>query len=379
MIPEYQGMDPLSGFPDPPYVKTEMLSAMDAEGEAIRRGAALLRNGEVVAFPTETVYGLGANGLNPEATKKIFQAKGRPQDNPLILHIADFSQLDALIEPISEEVRGILPHYWPGPMTFIFRRSALVPDEVTAGGETVAVRMPVHPVARALIRESGVPVAAPSANRCGRPSPTTAEDVLEDMEGRIPLILDGGATEIGLESTVLDLTTDPPAILRPGFYDVERVRGDFPDIRGGEHAVAEAHVPEDYAVNGAPKAPGMKYRHYAPKAEVTVFVGSDEAVAERMAAEAHGRAQCGERVGFMVFDAMVNSLRAALGNETEPILTLGRRDAPETMGHRLFHAMRLLDHDGCDAIFVAGVDEAHVGVAVMNRLLKAAGGRKIEV
>ena len=244
---------------------TELCQADDA---SIRRAAALLRAGELVAFPTETVYGLGADALNAEASARIFAAKGRPADNPLIAHIAGENGLAGLIalEPCAC-ARALMRAFWPGPMTLIFPKSPRVPREVTAGLDTVAVRMPSHPVARALISAAQTPIAAPSANRSGRPSPTTAAHVLEDMEGRIPLILDGGPCEVGLESTVVDVTGARPRILRPGGVTLEMLEGVVGDVDVDEGVLHQLQA------GSQARSPGMKYKHYAPKGEVTIVTG----------------------------------------------------------------------------------------------------------
>ena len=337
-------------------MKTELLSPTP---EALARAGELLRSGEVVGFPTETVYGLGANALDEAAVEKIFAAKGRPGDNPLIVHIADADGLAPLIasEP-GPHARALMDAFWPGPLTLIFPKSVAVPARVTAGLDTVAIRMPSHPVAQALIRAAGVPLAAPSANRSGRPSPTTAADVLEDMDGRVPMILDGGPCRVGVESTVVDLSGEAPRVLRPGGI-----------TRAQIEAVASACEIDHAVLNPLgegerPRSPGMKYKHYAPRGEVTVF--------------------CGENAVKNIirrYDAASNALILALeGNlpfyGKRRCISLGS-DA-ESMAANLFHALREADRLGADVILCEGVEPVGVGLAVMNRLLRAAAFRVVE-
>ena len=330
---------------------TELCQADDA---SIRRAAALLRAGELVAFPTETVYGLGADALNGAAAARIFAAKGRPADNPLIAHIAGESGLAGLIagEPCAC-ARKLMRAFWPGPMTLIFPKSPRVPREVTAGLDTVAVRMPSHPVARALISAAQTPIAAPSANRSGRPSPTTAAHVLEDMEGRIPLILDGGPCEVGLESTVVDVTGARPRILRPGGVTLEMLEGVV-----GEVDVDEGVLHQLQAGSQA-RSPGMKYKHYAPKGEVTIVTGPRAAQEiARLYDAADGRA------AILAFSQADYGARRVYRLKNAP--------------GELFAALRQLDEDGMETIYAEDVPTAGVGLAVYNRLMRAAAFRVVE-
>ena len=327
---------------------TELCQADDA---SIRRAAALLRAGELVAFPTETVYGLGADALNGEAAARIFAAKGRPADNPLIAHIAGESGLAGLIalEPCAC-ARKLMRAFWPGPMTLIFPKSPRVPREVTAGLDTVAVRMPSHPVARALIRAAQTPIAAPSANRSGRPSPTTAAHVLEDMEGRIPLILDGGPCEVGLESTVVDVTGARPRILRPGGVTLEMLEGVVGDVDVDEGVLHQLQA------GSQARSPGMKYKHYAPKGEVTIVTGPRAAQEiARLYDAADGRA------AILAFSQADYGARRVYRLKNAP--------------GELFAALRQLDEDGMETIYAEDVPTAGVGLAVMNRLMRAAAFR----
>ena len=330
---------------------TELCQADDA---SIRRAAALLRAGELVAFPTETVYGLGADALNGEAAARIFAAKGRPADNPLIVHIAGESGLAGLIagEPCAC-ARKLMRAFWPGPMTLIFPKSPRVPREVTAGLDTVAVRMPSHPVARALIRAAQTPIAAPSANRSGRPSPTTAAHVLEDMEGRIPLILDGGPCEVGLESTVVDVTGARPRILRPGGVTLEMLEGVVGDVDVDEGVLHQLQA------GSQARSPGMKYKHYAPKGEVTIVTGPRAAQEiARLYDAADGRA------AILAFSQADYGARRVYRLKNAP--------------GELFAALRQLDEDGMETIYAEDVPTAGVGLAVMNRLMRAAAFRVVE-
>lgn len=330
---------------------TELCQADDA---SIRRAAALLRAGELVAFPTETVYGLGADALNGEAAARIFAAKGRPADNPLIAHIAGESGLAGLIagEPCAC-ARALMRAFWPGPMTLIFPKSPRVPREVTAGLDTVAVRMPSHPVARALISAAQTPIAAPSANRSGRPSPTTAAHVLEDMEGRIPLILDGGPCEVGLESTVVDVTGARPRILRPGGVTLEMLEGVVGDVDVDEGVLHQLQA------GSQARSPGMKYKHYAPKGEVTIVTGPRAAQEiARLYDAADGRA------AILAFSQADYGARRVYRLKNAP--------------GELFAALRQLDEDGMETIYAEDVPTTGVGLAVMNRLMRAAAFRVVE-
>ena len=327
---------------------TELCQADDA---SIRRAAALLRAGELVAFPTETVYGLGAAALNGEAAARIFAAKGRPADNPLIAHIAGESGLAGLIacEPCAC-ARKLMRAFWPGPMTLIFPKSPRVPREVTAGLDTVAVRMPSHPVARALIRAAQTPIAAPSANRSGRPSPTTAAHVLEDMEGRIPLILAGGPCEVGLESTVVDVTGARPRILRPGGVTLEMLEGVVGDVDVDEGVLHQLQA------GSQARSPGMKYKHYAPKGEVTIVTGPRAAQEIARLYDA-----AGGRAAILAFSQADYGARRVYRLKNAP--------------GELFAVLRQLDEDGVETIYAEDVPTNGVGLAVMNRLMRAAAFR----
>ncbi len=327
--------------------------------ESLARAGELIRSGELVAFPTETVYGLGANALDANAVKGIFEAKGRPGDNPLIVHISDLGQLPPLIavEP-SPAARALMDACWPGPMTLIFPKSDVVPPEVTAGLSTVAVRFPAHPAARALIDAAQRPIAAPSANRSGRPSPTKAGHVLEDMDGRIPMILDGGECAVGLESTVIDMTGDVPRILRPGGITPRRIE----EICGGV-CVDEA-VMRPLKEGERPRSPGMKYRHYAPAGDLTIVQGGEDAVIKTISRLYDEALAAGRKPLILALEGHV----PAYG--TRKVLSLGADEAG--MAHTVFARLRDADALGADALFSEAVAADGLGLAVMNRLGRAA-------
>ena len=334
--------------------------------ESIARGGELIRAGRLVAFPTETVYGLGANALDAEAVKSIFEAKGRPGDNPLIVHISAIEQLSPLIEgEPSPAARALMDACWPGPMTLIFPKSALVPAEVTAGLDTVAVRFPAHSAARALIDAAGLPIAAPSANRSGRPSPTEAAHVLEDMDGRIPLILDGGCCQVGLESTVIDMTGGTPRILRPGGVTPAQI-----EAICGVVSVDDA-VMRPLKEGERPRSPGMKYRHYAPTGDLTIVRGAAEDVIHAIrglydAALAAGRSPLILALSGHIADYGDRRTLSLGADETE-------------MARAMFARLRDADALGADALFSEAVPEDGMGLAVMNRLGRAAAFHILEV
>ena len=337
-------------------MKTEILK-IDRENiniDAIKKAGNFIKSGQLVAFPTETVYGLGADGLNDEACRKIFKAKGRPIDNPLILHISHISMLDNLVEEITDKHRKLF-ELWPGPMTLIFKKSDLIPDAVTAGGDTVAIRFPSDQIARALITEADTPIAAPSANISGRPSPTKARDVYQDMDGIIPVIIDGGESNIGIESTVIDLSGDEPIILRPGFYTYEFLKDILSDMRLDDSLVDSSKIP---------KSPGQKYKHYAPKAKLRVFIGED--VPTHLLSEAEKYKSDGKKVGILAFEEDKEKFNSY------PYISLGSRKDLSTMSHVLFSSLREMDRLGVDLILAEGVKEKHLGKSIMNRINKAA-------
>ena len=309
------------------------------------QAAEILKRGGLVAFPTETVYGLGGDALNPDASHRIYAAKGRPSDNPLIVHIAETSSVYELAETVSDDTKKLMEAFWPGPLTIILNKKEVVPHTTTGGLDTVAIRMPSHPVAMRLIKDSGVYIAAPSANLSGRPSPTTAQHVQQDMDGRIDMIIDGGAVGIGIESTIVDMTGDRPTILRPGYITPEMIR----DIVGD--------VTIDPAITGMnnalrPKAPGMKYTHYAPKGELSIVEGDRLAAAEKI------RSLDDDGVCENVYDA-------------------GSKKNEITVSAGLYSLLRTCDDIGAQYIYSESFEEGDMGYAIMNRLIKAAGHRII--
>ncbi len=324
-------------------------------GEEIAAAADILRSGGLVALPTETVYGLGANGLDAEAVAGVFAAKGRPQDNPLILHLAGLDWLKRYCVGIPPLAYALAEKFWPGPLTLILSRGSMVPDAVTGGLDTVGVRCPDHPVTLDIIRAAGIPIAAPSANRSGKPSPTTAADVLEDMEGRIDAIVDGGACTVGVESTILDLTVTPPRLLRPGGLPLEDLR----DVVG-EIAIDSA-VTTQMGAGDRPRAPGMKYRHYAPKAPVTVVAGTPE----ESAAYIRSRLEPGD--GVLCFDEFLPLFRDF------PALSLGSRHDPAEQARRVFADLRAFDRLWVTHIYAQCPEGTGLGLATGNRLKKASG------
>ncbi|HHU77581.1 MAG: L-threonylcarbamoyladenylate synthase [Caldicoprobacterales bacterium] len=342
---------------------TRVVSITDLkkQQDEMREAARLIRLGEVVAFPTETVYGLGADALDAGAVRKIFRAKGRPADNPLIIHIHDTGQWQKLVEEIPDSAYLLAEKFWPGPLTMILNKSGEVPAEVTAGLNTVAVRVPAHPVALSLISLSGVPIAAPSANRSGRPSPTAAQHVLKDMAGRIPLILDGGRTDVGVESTVLDLTKSPPVILRPGGVTVEMLESVIGQV--AIHPSVMQPVQKDEAAH----SPGMKYVHYAPKAPVVLIRGSLPKQMEYIRTRVSSELEAGKQVGILATDQTIACYDEGIR------LSMGDRDKPADLAGNLFARLREFDDLNVDIILAEGVDEKEEGLAVMNRMARAAG------
>lgn len=337
------------------------------EDRLLVEAAQILRDGGLVAFPTETVYGLGANALNAEAARKIYEAKGRPSDNPLIAHIAKAEDLVLLVKEIPEAGRKLMEAYWPGPLTLIFPKSDIVPYGTTGGLDTVAVRMPSDSIANRLIELAGVPVAAPSANTSGRPSPTRAQHVIEDMSGKIEMIIDGGEVGIGVESTIVDVSGDVPMMLRPGAITMEMLQETL------------GHVEIDPAIQGPlradvkPKAPGMKYRHYAPKAEMTLVEGDMERVTAYINSEAKAALLAGKKVGIICTEESRQCYPEGI------IEVIGSREHEETVAHNLFAVLRDFDDRQVDCIFSESFSRDHMGQAIMNRLCKAAGYHIIHV
>lgn len=339
--------------------------ADEIEKQKIAAAARLLKEGGVVAFPTETVYGLGADAQNPEASRRIYEAKGRPSDNPLIVHIADFSDLELITRELPKAAKVLGEHFWPGPLTMIFRKNDRIPLETTGGLDTVAVRMPNHPVALALIKGSTGFIAAPSANVSGKPSPTIAEHVFFDMNGRIPMILDGGPVGIGIESTIVDFSEDTPMILRPGFITKEMV----------QQAIGPVSLDKGLEPDGAvaPKAPGMKYRHYAPKAELVLVKGEMCRVIPAINRLVQEAGQQGKRAGVIGTEETCGSYQGGI------VKSIGSRKEKAGIARHMYGVLREFDELDVDIIFSESFSEEGLGQAIMNRMQKAAGHRVMEV
>ena len=328
--------------------------------EALREAGEIIRKGGLVAFPTETVYGLGGDALNPESSRKIYAAKGRPSDNPLIVHIAEMEMLSSIVEEIPAKAKQLADRFWPGPLTMIFNKSDKVPLETTGGLQTVAVRMPSDKVAMAFIKAADGYIAAPSANTSGRPSPTVAKYVAEDLDGKIEMILDGGQLCIGLESTIVDMTVEPPMILRPGYITKEMLEEVL-----GEVAVDKTLL--DPTSKTAPKAPGMKYRHYAPKGELTIVDGESAKVVDWINAHVKEALEKGQKVGIICTD----ETKALYPQGVKK--SVGNRQNEETVARELYRVLREFDDEGMEVMYSESFAESGIGVAIMNRLLKAAG------
>ncbi|WP_418418718.1 L-threonylcarbamoyladenylate synthase [Blautia sp.] len=349
-------------------MRAEIVS-MDAEHldkEAIKKAGEILKNGGLVAFPTETVYGLGGNALDPKASMKIYAAKGRPSDNPLIVHIADIEKLKEVTTEIPEGARILAEKYWPGPLTMILPKADIVPKETTGGLDSVAVRFPSDVIAQELIKAAGGFVAAPSANTSGRPSPTMAEHVEEDLGDAIDMILDGGQVGIGLESTIVDFTEKIPVVLRPGYISLEMLQETL-----GEVKMDKGLLITDSSVR--PKAPGMKYRHYAPEADLSIVEGETEKVIAYINSRASEVEEQGKTVGIIATDETADLYKAGV------VRSIGSRAEEETIAHHLYEVLRDFDGDGVSAIFSEAFYTPKMGQAIMNRLLKAAGHKIIKV
>lgn len=330
---------------------------LEAAGEIIRGGG-------LVAFPTETVYGLGGDALSGESAEKIYRAKGRPSDNPLIVHICRYEDINRIVKEVPREAELLAKAFWPGPLTMIFHKSEEVPCATTGGLDSVAVRMPRHKVALRFIEAAGGYVAAPSANLSGKPSPTLAKYVEEDMSGRIEMIIDGGGNGIGLESTIVDMTQDVPMILRPGYITKEMLEAVLGRVRMDKTALGDSTV-------FVPKAPGMKYKHYAPKGDLTIIAGDEKRVVARINEKTEAMQQQGERVGVIGTDATAALYRA------DSVKSAGSREDEETIARTLYRILREFDDEGMTVIyseaFLETAECGGIGQAIMNRLLKAAG------
>jgi L-threonylcarbamoyladenylate synthase len=351
----YKFEDSQKAFTDPDLV-LDTMSQMREIGE-------MLSNGELVAFPTETVYGLGANAYMASAVNKIFEAKGRPSDNPLIVHIADFSELDEVASEVTDVARRLTDEFWPGPLTVVLKKSSAIPDEVTCGLDTVAIRMPAHPIAKSVIRFSGVPIAAPSANISGRPSPTTCAHVIDDLDGKISAIVCGDISDIGIESTVVDCTGAIPVILRPGSVTADMIREVVGEVV--ESDLSSGGTPE----GDIPSSPGMKYTHYAPKARLVLYTGSETGVSKRVMDDAADLRNSGEKVGILTFDEHVGMFAA------DSLMSMGSKDDPDAVAMNLYKMLREFDKTDVTVILAEQLPKRKdigIGAALMNRMAKAA-------
>jgi L-threonylcarbamoyladenylate synthase len=347
------------------YTETRLVPATV---ETINEAAALIRAGELVAFPTETVYGLGANAQSAHAVARIFTAKGRPTTDPLIVHVADRDQLAHVVSDVSPLAEQLIVAFWPGALTLVMPRHANIPPEVSAGLPTVAVRMPNHPVALALLDAAGLPIAAPSANRFAHTSPTTAQHVYDDLAGRLHLILDGGPTVIGVESTILDLTSDPPRILRPGGVSLDELRAVIPEI-----TLVSRYI---NTIESEPQiAPGQLLTHYAPRATLYLFEGSDAAIYRAMREAAANHQESGQHVGLLIADED----RSPLADLALPSVSLGQLTDLSVVAQRLFAGLRDLDSRGVTVILARSFADNGLGTAIRDRLIRAAAGRLIRV
>ena len=340
-------------------MQTRYVSKNEITDEILQKAAEAIRNGGLVAFPTETVYGLGADGLNEDAVKSIYEAKGRPSDNPLILHIAGVDMLYEIAQNITDTAKKLMDAFWPGPLTLVFDKKEIVPDVTSGGLKTVAVRFPAHTLAQKLIEMSKTPIAAPSANTSGRPSPTKAEHVKEDLDGKIPWILDGGSCDIGVESTVVDVTGNEPVILRPGKITIEEISALCDNVSYDRHLIAEK---DEVAV---PKSPGMKYKHYAPKGEIEILNGSVLKIQNYI------NEQQNEHTAVLTFDQYPICHKS--------VYSLGNIENAEEGCRALFDHLRTFDKLCIERIFAVMPDKKGVGFALYNRLLKAAGGKVISL
>jgi L-threonylcarbamoyladenylate synthase len=346
--------------------KVVMVDENNLDKNIIEEAGTVIREGGLVAFPTETVYGLGANALDEEAVKKIFVAKGRPQDNPLIVHVADFD-LEPLVKNIPEVAVKLMESFWPGPLTIILEKSELIPDVTSAGLSSVGIRMPSNNISRELIRAAGVPIAAPSANISGRPSPTEASRCVEDLEGRVDFILGGGSCKVGLESTIVDCTSNPPCVLRPGGVTLDMLR------KVDSAIYIDPAVMKKAEGNFKPKAPGMKYRHYAPKAPMKIIQGDLQKTIEIIKEIVQNSIDENKQVGILATEESIDKYPQGM------VISLGSRTDVESIGKNLFEALRRFDDAGVDIILSEAFEEDGFGTAVMNRLKKSAGYDIIQV
>lgn len=338
-------------------METKLLSNSEND---LNIAAEIIRSGGTVVFPTETVYGLGADALNPDAVKKIFTAKGRPADNPLIVHIYDVKQLNEIVSEVPESAKKLMNKFWPGPLTIILKKSNKIRNEVTAGLDTVGVRMPVQPEAKRLLELSGVPIAAPSANLSGKPSPTAFAHCVDDMNGRVDAIIDGGDCNVGIESTVIDLSGEP-IIYRPGDVTAEQIE---------QILNCKVKTVSEVKENEKPKSPGLKYKHYSPKAEVIIVKGSVEEVVNCVNGQK-------DRCGILIFDEFSSELNKKISPNIE-IISLGSMKSPKEAASSLFKALREMDNRGVKRVFAPEIPSTDKWSGVRNRLYRAAGNRIVD-
>lgn len=343
-------------------METELIKVNSLDDEVLKRASKCIKNGGLVAFPTETVYGLGGDGLNPKAASRIYQAKGRPSDNPLILHINDQKMLKRIVSEITPMAKKIMTAFCPGPITIILPKSKIVPKTVTGGLDTIAIRMPDNDIARELIRLADTPIAAPSANISGRPSPTTAQAVYHDLQGRIEFILDGGACEFGVESTIVDCTEEVPVILRPGAITKEMLEEIFPVVKIDGAIVGE---------NVIPKAPGMKYKHYAPKADMVLVEGAKEKMVQEILKIVQDYEAKNKSVGLLVSDEVADKLNHKY------TFKYGSQNDLSQIASEIYEGLRYFDDKAIDIIVAEGTTNKGIGLAIMNRLHKASGFNSI--
>ena len=346
--------------------KVAIIKNLNEDKDFINEAGNIIKSGGTVAFPTETVYGLGADALNGEAVKKIFLAKGRPQDNPLIIHVSS-KKIEKFVKDVPPVAEKLMDKFWPGPMTIILNKKDIVPDETSAGLSTIGVRMPNSEIALKLIEAAGVPIAAPSANISGRPSPTDVERCIEDLDGKIDYILGGERSDIGVESTIVDCTVNPPMVLRPGGITLEMLR------TVDENIVIDEALKKKPSADLKPKAPGMKYRHYAPKAKLKIISGKNEKTVEKMCKMLENYIKNNSKVAIITTDENIDRFKNC------EVLSLGRKYDLNEIAKNLFETLRKCDDLGVQYILCQGFEENGVGLAIMNRLNKAAGYDILEV
>ncbi|AVQ37654.1 threonylcarbamoyl-AMP synthase [Clostridium botulinum] len=341
--------------------KVVRLNENNIDEHVISKAGNILRQGGLVVFPTETVYGLGANALDKDAVKKIFEAKGRPQDNPLIVHISKVKDIEKLVEEIPPIAQKLMDKFWPGPMTIILKKKDIIPNETSAGLDSIGIRMPSNKIAMELISMAGVPIAAPSANLSGKPSPTDLETCIEDLDGRVNMILGGDNSEVGVESTVIDCTINPPCILRPGGITLEMLKEVDSDI------YIDPAIMKKPDKELRPKAPGMKYRHYAPKAPLKIIKGDLNKTIEKINEMVQNYIDAEKKVGIIATDETIDNYKKG------EVVSIGSRKDLNTIAHNLFYVLRTFDEKNVDLILSEAFEEKDMGVAIMNRLKKSAG------